>query len=80
VKSLKNFLKIKLVIIATAVFGGNELEVNNIKFPRWAHGIGIAISALPIAIIILCALYQIYNHKDNWVILSNSIASIFYTI
>ena len=60
-------IAILLVIIATAVFGSNELVVNNIKFPAWAHGIGYVVSAIPILIIIGCGIYQTIIYKFNWV-------------
>ena len=61
------FLLFKLVIIAPAVFGSNPLEVNHVGFPGWAHGIGYAISATPILIIIGCAVYQMFQYKFDWV-------------
>jgi hypothetical protein len=62
-------IAILLVIIATAVFGSNELRVNNIPYPSWAHGIGYIVSAIPILIIIFCAIYQSFVYKFNWVFL-----------
>jgi hypothetical protein len=58
---------ILLVIIATAVFGSNELIVNNVKYPGWAHGIGYIVSAIPILIIIGCAIMQAIKYKFDWV-------------
>lgn len=62
---IKKFFQ--LVIIATAVFGGNELIVNNTKFPGWAHGIGWAISMTPISAIVICAVIQAFKYNFNWV-------------
>lgn len=60
-------IAILLVIIATAVFGSNELKVNNIPYPAWAHGIGYVVSAIPILVIIVCAIYQSFVYKFDWV-------------
>ncbi len=46
------------MIIATIIIKGKELSVNRITYPYWAHAIGWIIVAIPLAMIVGCAIGQ----------------------
>ncbi len=56
------------VIIATMVIKGKELSVNRIIYPGWAHGIGWVITCIPLALIVGCAIAQMFIMDFDWVI------------
>ena len=46
-----------------------RLAVNKIGYPDWIeYGIGSIIEFLPLVIVVVCAIYQINKHKNDWVI------------